>query len=283
MSRPSIHIDLRLTTQCIDQHSGNDKSHQIGQMGAIYANSEVTLFAVTGHNPSHGLAGVSVPQRSACVTSTVGPIEIRGVDETYVKFSYDWNPIKDIEMSKWASRAWTLQESYLSRRRLYFTERRIFFACNSDFHCESGIDNRAGTWGNLGDVMKRLGAFACCGWPGRDPDILDTIIEAYSRRQLRYDDDALDAMSGMLTALTSPGKPGSEYSHLWGVVFKKTGVSCESLRIQWKMLSPGHRRTAFPSWSPLRWSGPFELGRSYLLASDTSTIQIWVNRQWVPW
>ncbi|KAH6621727.1 heterokaryon incompatibility protein-domain-containing protein, partial [Boeremia exigua] len=124
--RDSIKVTLELGYKylwvdryCIDQHDQFDKSHQIGQMGAIYARAQLTIFAVAGNNSSHGLPGVRISRRV--------PFNDVMTGTTYLR--HDWDSTEDILSSKWVSRGWTLQESYLSTKRLFFTERQVVFAC----------------------------------------------------------------------------------------------------------------------------------------------------------
>ena len=48
------------------------------------------------------------------------------------------DPRSDIAKSKWNTRAWTYQEALLSRRRLVFTPRQVYFQCRG-MHCVESI------------------------------------------------------------------------------------------------------------------------------------------------
>jgi hypothetical protein len=106
------------------------------------------------------------------------------------------------------------------------------------------------------------------------------LIKAYSKRVLRYDDDALNAISGILNSLT---KPGSGYSHFWGILYDRPDQQNRFLRIEWKSSEPGHRRESFPSWSPLGWSVPMNFTGIGMKPADEGIVRVWTGQAWVSW
>ncbi|KAF1951529.1 HET-domain-containing protein, partial [Byssothecium circinans] len=103
---------------CINQKDTEHKMSQIQQMGAIYYNAALTIVAAAGDDPTYGLAGVSHPRNFSVHWGSVEGVIL--VDTT--------SPMADkIGRSTWAQRAWTFQEGYLSRRRLFFTEDGVLF------------------------------------------------------------------------------------------------------------------------------------------------------------
>ena len=90
-------------------------------MGAIYTSARLTLIAAAGLDPSHGLPGVSEARSSSYRDADVGNVCVAYVPPTVHRA---------VTMSRWSTRGWTLQEGYLSRRRLYFTESAVMFICN---------------------------------------------------------------------------------------------------------------------------------------------------------
>lgn len=56
----------------IDQNNKNDVAEQVGKMDLIYQNSELTLVAAAGKDPSYGLPGVSSRARSLQASGAFG-------------------------------------------------------------------------------------------------------------------------------------------------------------------------------------------------------------------
>ena len=235
-------------------------------MGAIYAHAKVTLCAVMGSNPSYGLPGVGAGRRTPFTDATVGTIHLR----------HEWDGTEEVSRSVWASRGWTLQEGYLSRKRLFFTDRQVIFACNAEMLYEYT------TGGNLGRFSGMIG-------PGfdessADENALQVLMETYSRRQLRYHEDAFNAIAGLLRSLT---QFGVNRTHLWGVpvhMFARPGIRDESrVLLSWKSLTPGVRRVGFPSWSPLGWTSPVNFEDAAALFNGICKVQVWTGRCWTTW
>jgi hypothetical protein len=94
--------------------------------------------------------------------------------------------ISDIHTSVWATRGWTYQEALLARRRLYFTDRQVYF--ESGEQVESEFSTRAPVL--TPSVPTRIHSQTDSAPFG---DIY-RCIEVYSRRQLSYPGDALNAL-----------------------------------------------------------------------------------------
>lgn len=232
-------------------------------MGAIYAHAEVTLCAVMGSNPSYGLPGVGAGRRTPFTNATVGTIHLR----------HEWDGTEEISRSMWASRGWTLQEGYLSRKRLFFTDRQVIFACNAEILYEHT------TGGNLGRFNGMIG-------PGFDEssaeeNALLVLMETYSRRQLRYHEDAFNAIAGLLRSLTGPGV---HRTHLWGVpVYTESWrLSEDQTHLLWKSITPSMRREGFPSWSPLGWTSSVKFEDAEVSFNGVCQVQVWTGRCWTP-
>ena len=97
-----------------------------------------------------------------------------------------------------------LAGNLLSKKRLLFTKKEVIFACNTELICEySRVKHQ-----------RQLGITGVVFGPGFATELDEDkapirLIEAYSKRQLGRQDDALKAISGMLHTLT---KPGSKYA-----------------------------------------------------------------------
>ncbi|KAJ8112945.1 hypothetical protein OPT61_g4809 [Boeremia exigua] len=254
---------LWIDRYCIDQDDQHDVHCQVSVMAAIYANAYLTIFAVAGVDPSHGLPGVSTTQRLPPDDVMIGTVRLRP--------DRDLDTAEDIRISKWSSRAWTLQEGLFSRRRLFFTENEVVFSSNVEVFGEYSprrftrhLD--CATFGPyyVGDVLTHD---------------LGMLVSMYSERHLGRDEDALNAISGMLNAL---GKPGSKQAHMWGIPFNRPGVDNRILTLTWWSTRQGVRRYGFPSWSPLGWKSPVWFSGCVSDSGDAS-VEAWTGLAWRKW
>jgi hypothetical protein len=109
--------------QCIKQDHVT-KHGILDKMGNIYPNAIVTIVAAAGEDAAYGLPGVGSTKRTPQYESKTGQCTLRQV------FPFQDYALRE---TKWASRAWTYQEGYLSIRRLIFTDHQAHFLCNHSF------------------------------------------------------------------------------------------------------------------------------------------------------
>lgn len=106
---------------CIDQNNSKEKQAQIRKMDRIYQCAEVTIMAAAGDDCHYGLPGVSKRARQVldpfiCDALTFGLCPAGGPH---------W------QHGAWHERGWTFQETYLSRRRLVFSDTLAHFECTT--------------------------------------------------------------------------------------------------------------------------------------------------------
>ncbi|KAH7068672.1 heterokaryon incompatibility protein-domain-containing protein [Paraphoma chrysanthemicola] len=270
---------------CIDQNDAQSKHEQIQQMGVIYSSALLTIIAAAGKGPSHGLPGVQYRPRMDTFA-----VRVRSVTLAVHPARSQINV--DILASTWASRAWTFQECYLSRRRLFFTDTQAQFVCNSCFgpeldHSTSAFSGKS--WEQVATELKNY----------REPHPLEVILppdatnrhlgimvprwdvmiqatrylEVYSRRNLSYGSDALNAIVGTLNTLQGR-QVEIPLFHVWGMPVcpvddAQTPLVCKvdkngrlsrftavAIGLLWYHKRSDRRRWMFPSWSSLGWDGP---------------------------
>lgn len=173
---------------CIPQENSHVKHLQIQSMGRIYSLSDLTIIAAAGEDAQHGLPGVSstsskVPQLWTNITHA----------DLQLSLTYFSPPTFDIQHSVWTSRGWTFQEALLSRRRLVFTDRNVFFQCRQfeTVGPEPYPDlSRPGCFAMPDPVFPPIGTYAEVGkiWE---------LVSEFSKRTLSYDEDTLNAMQGI--------------------------------------------------------------------------------------
>ncbi|KFA51975.1 hypothetical protein S40293_10026 [Stachybotrys chartarum IBT 40293] len=204
---------LWIDRYCIDQVSTDEadqkaKALQISLMDQIYHGADLTIVAAAGDNANFGLPGVGTTKRKKqqvvelerCTILSTGP-----------------DPVYETKQSSWASRGWTFQEASLSRRRLIFTEHQSWFECGQASWMESlgGLEHTTITEQAQVSPMKVLGPScyrllltiperpSAAVFSPSDPEIstcLDQffrVVEEYSKRQLAFDNDALNAIAGI--------------------------------------------------------------------------------------
>jgi hypothetical protein len=223
--------------QCINQDNALEKHTQIQNMDYIYSRAELTIIAAAGKDPHYGLPGVSSTHRIPQKYISIGDIEL-------VQIVLDEPALQD---SLWASRAWTLQEGFLSRWRLVFTDHEVAFLCNR-MHCRESVKNELicpaqnAVHGLVLDYYQRT----MLSRHNRSTDPEKTAIELMdesSVRDLSFDVDALNVVVGILKYLG--------VQHYWGMLVSPTDID-----IAWRTLTPGRRRDEFPNWSWVSVTGP---------------------------
>jgi hypothetical protein len=232
---------------CIDQDASDLKHDQIRQMDAIYSNSELTIISAAG------------------------------VDETY--------GLPVISESHWSTRGWTFQEAILGRRRLVFTDDQVYFQCQrmncfeslhhplQDIHLKDKSKTygwlRAGILGR--DRGRIFGSF------DRRSQSLNGInsqylshVESYTARNLRFDEDSLNAFRGIIRQSPLP--------NIWGLAYTSNFIQGSQIfahSLMWMHTDDSkrqRRRILFPSWTWLGWEGRvvYDLATSSALWSDSS-------------
>jgi hypothetical protein len=169
-------------------------------MSDIYAAAHLTIVAAAGQDPSYGLPGV----RSRFKThhyrcETIELVHLAACP-----------PPKSIDIanSLWHKRAWTFQEGYYSRRRLFFTDYQMLYICQSPDVSSESMDTRAWARGPLEDCLPapswdwdsyRTRRYFSAGCQFSTPmKMAMKQMQAYSARKLSYDSDALKAIRGAL-------------------------------------------------------------------------------------
>lgn len=276
---------------CIIQDSKEDKKMQLPQMQNIYGCAVLTIVAACGEDCDAGLPGVGPNTRQGCAFS-VNLKDIRITPRCFVDvrhFSgYTEFHENGLDGAPWQGRAWTFQEAYLSRRALVFTQTQVYWECERCTWCEetcfesSSIDFR-GFRGVMDptpediwrEKMARKAYDANNDFEGPQKPIRNsysTIIKEFTKRDLRYDADVIDACSGVLSSIQEREQSG----FLFGLREKHFGNDLLFNFLQSTKPRFGKQRPAeagFPSWSWAFWRGPIEIANearnnSYDLVKD---------------
>lgn len=222
---------------CIVQDSESARD-QVDNMGEIYSGAHLTIIAATtsGRLKTHKRAkNHHDTNRTTCE-----------LYETLLK-------------SKWASRGWTFQEQMLSKRAIIFVDKCTFWDCQ---HCIWDRYNLTPASTPCVEVRKPYYETARRMSTNVVPDFGMYIenISLYNSREFTYPQDALSAISGVLTTLAR--------SFPTGFI---SGLPCMFLDVAliWQPFSQAKRRYPkdggsiapskhLPSWSWCGWQCPVD-------------------------
>ncbi|KAF2129809.1 HET-domain-containing protein [Dothidotthia symphoricarpi CBS 119687] len=253
---------LWIDKYCIDQSDKSTLHEQLSSMDQIYKLAVVTIIVAAGDNASHGLPGISIAFQD--------PRLVLSSTSWYLTPSRQ-DPRKSFQHSTWSSRAWTYQEGLFSQRRLVFTEQQVFFECDTANFQEpivqddDAVDQQCdyNSYRPCSETMMLFnGAFRSYH------QSFASHLQEYTKRKLSYQEDALNAVSGVFRAFTLLPTPIAQY---WGIplsyrAFLPNGhwsphdnlptnpMVAFCFGLLWRSCGPSHakRRDGFPSWS---WSG----------------------------
>jgi len=157
-----------------------------------------------------------------------------------------------LQNAVWDQRAWTYQESTLSKRLLVVTDRQMFFTCRHGFTYYE--DNKIE--GMPPSQIDRTGqVFGSAMGPATNFEVYADAVAEYTTRQMSFLDDGLNAFSGVLNQFRTwfkgdflSGLPSTELDQalLWypkGAIVRRKDLSGKSL---------------FPTWSWVGWVGQCE-------------------------
>ncbi|KAI1017623.1 hypothetical protein LB504_003908 [Fusarium proliferatum] len=240
-------------TVCIPHHDRRITTEQLSSMGAIYANAIVTIIAADGDSESglSGLKGVSKP---------------REMNQMIIPFGDEKFIVRDTDMFNIFSglpyyrRGWIYQEYKMSQRRILFHKNNLHWECQcSVWHEELVPDVQIDM--HIDTRLKVLLAGFC------DDESLKSLMHDYNELTLRYDEDALPAISGLLSVISRSYEGG----FLYGIpeMFFERGLCWKPIyhlfnirrRVRSSRSEDTQLRPAgLPSWSWIGWQGEVLIG-----------------------
>lgn len=116
-------------------------------MDLIYQSADVTLVALEGVDSNAGLRGVTRP-REAQLEEAIDGLSL---------FTLPPQAEYERQLSAWNTRAWTMQEGMLSRRKIYFSSRQVGFSCQL-FHYSDAHDPECFFQSSIGDPLDAFHA-----------------------------------------------------------------------------------------------------------------------------
>lgn len=195
---------LWIDALCINQRDEKDKREQIAMMGLIYENSYVTIVASATNSSSEGIPRFKRARRDVGQFNAV-------IGEARVVFKSQRGWASEIFNGSWTTRGWTFQEALLSRRCLFFGEFQVVFHCRENVGLESMTPPPASLDDTLDNAVRYLPTnsqrvrpypwnfrFIATRW---DFELYRDLLEEYSQRTLSYQQDTVNAFSGVLHKL----------------------------------------------------------------------------------
>jgi hypothetical protein len=247
---------LWIDSLCIVQDDPSDKAVQIGVMELIYGSSEFTIFATAGtsRDPIPGVR-----------PSTRDPKQhIAKIQGLQLALPLP-NAKEIITNSTWNERGWTYQEVMLSRRRIFFTAKQVYFECRKEIHSEEMLPqpglpiSRPGMSG-LGQIIPKTRSahvhLTCESY--LRPYM--KIVEEFTQRKLTFQSDIVDAVDALLRGLTKAFElADGDYDKAFRFGMLLTGCLDDALLWQPRANAPHSRRVPtnvmWPSWSWAAWQG----------------------------
>ncbi len=255
---------LWIDRYCIPQDDMAAKLIQIRHMNEIYAKSALTIIAAAGSNPRDGVPGISV-ERHQQESVVLGNWRLTQITT---------NIVPEIQSSVWNSRGWTYQEGLLSSRKLAFSNNQWYFQCSGMWSMEvfaHALEDMHAKDQPHFPLPQPFSPSLPIAFPYRgvgvrmNGDDVWKRIQEFWTRKLSFQNDALDAFSGILTAFeTYSGRRYRQSLYYWGhicglPVMSASDVSSKAAVIHslcWSissLSSPLKRRVSFPSWTWLGW------------------------------
>ncbi|RBR23801.1 uncharacterized protein FIESC28_03417 [Fusarium coffeatum] len=278
---PMIRHAVRMTTileerflwadsLCITHHDPKTASEQLGLMGAIYANAIITIIAADGDSDSglSGLHDISGPREASQDIIPFG-------DETIVvRNTFNLNEMiyYSSQPQAYYQRGWTFQEYALSKRKIIF--------CNDELHwiCACSVWHEELTlYTEISDELWSWSDAVMAGFPYEFA--ISRYLTTYNQRLLTFEEDALPAVSGLLSIFSRSFEGGFLYG-IPEMFFEDSlgwRVWVNNLQRRKSSGRPAEDQftsSGLPSWSWLGWKGAVILRRqSAMEVTLADTIQ----------
>jgi hypothetical protein len=234
---------LWIDSLCIIQDDSNDWQVESSRMGEIYSNSYLTIFA---DGAAADVEGFLKPRKHTYIH-----LDAIGLNDEMVRVALLHDTVKDmmkrLQPPPLHSRAWALQERYLSRRKLHFMDSEMQWSCSEVARNESNLVLTENKWlidhlcpfvyegkGILRREGPRGGLLSYSKWYD--------MIEDYTSRSLSIESDRFPALSGVAKAVAN-SKGDQYFAGIWlsdierGLLWSPVGACTRSA--EWRA----------PSWS----------------------------------
>jgi hypothetical protein len=253
---------LWVDSLCIIQDDDVDISSQMKIMGGIYRGAYLTISASIARSSNEGFLHSKTDMASQDPWHSISVRKGNQADGRLflTPITFSRQPHVDSPLDEPINeRAWTLQESLLSSRVLYYGSRQVFWRCHEKSFSDGGLN---------ADYFHRDVCFEPGGlstdfnptytWP--------TIVETYTKRTLTMPNDKLSAISAIAQEINNFFQPGDVYlAGMWKSTFCANLVWC----VQPTLPRPLYRA---PSWSWASVDGTVSWRFTSHLGAETCTL-----------
>lgn len=245
---------LWVDTLCI-VHGDGTTAEQLGLMGAIYASAVVVIIAADG-DAQEGIAGLKGVSESPPREAQQWLIPF-GDDETIV--ARVPSPFTLTDGGPYYERGWTFQEYQMASRKIFIKDGLAHWECQrSQWHEDlvPGVELDKYIEPRLREILA--------GFPMLSS--LSNIIGRYDDLELRYEEDALPGIMGLLSVLSRSFTGGFLYGIPENFFDRALGWRpiwpFKSVTRRKRSDRPSQLRFAadLPSWSWVGWRGLVTLG-----------------------
>ncbi|KAI1455344.1 heterokaryon incompatibility protein-domain-containing protein [Annulohypoxylon moriforme] len=233
---------------CITHFDRASTTAQLQLMGVIYGNAIVTIIAIDTDS-DEGLPGLKGVSGSRKLEQDVIPL---GEERVLMRYAPRFSMTHG---ASYHDRGWTYQEFLNSGRKVLFINKELHWECScSMWHEDTTFGEEIDQY-----INPRIHTILA-GFP--DMGSMNDIITEYNRKELRYDEDALPAISGLLS-ITSRSFTGGFLYGLPQMFFDRA----LGWRPCWKQVNLRRRVASersfdsklnpsqLPSWSWIGWQG----------------------------
>ncbi|KAN0122672.1 HET domain containing protein [Hyaloscypha variabilis] len=243
---------LWVDSLCIVQDDEKKSHDEITRMASIYANAVLTIVSANGKDANYGLRGIRMvslprrhPQRTAKLLNGAQIVERSN---------------STLNKSTWSKRGWTFQETLFSQRKLIFCDETITWKCPCASWCEDSgpLDlkdiHHLPNWNLVSS--PHVSQLFTLTWP--DLGGYGQLVCDFNQRDLTYQEDVVNAFSGVTTPLSA--------SFHGGFLYGMPEIFFDAALL-WMANGPITRRTpsqysssklSLPSWSWMGWQGKID-------------------------
>lgn len=280
---------------CIIQDNEAHKKFQILQMDKIYGSALLTLVSASSAKTRDTEICNGFPRYSENKGHVLQEIETVQNLRLAVPFDTVSNVLAT---SVWDTRAWTYQESLLSKRRLYFTDTQVYFQCSCSVFCEDGIGEGSDPSADIftGSNLWNMGALYSAQTSTSDFGTAylsrlpyhhpthairgyENCLADYTARCISNPSDILNAFRGIQTVLEETMDTVFWYGLPEGYLDKAllwTLTRSHKRRDLTSSFDCGSTDLHIPSWTWAGWDSAVELG-SYFCITGIQPEALWYS------
>lgn len=191
---------LWVDSLCIVQDDEESQNDHLNRMASIYAYANAVIVPIDGENAESGIPGLrNAPcAEPRCLEQEVIPFGDRSILRR-TNFSTEGRPSKRSGMDKvYFDRGWTFQELLFARRRICFENDSVWFQCCHETVFEDHSHPRRS--------HEQRDWILNVGYPSLT--VYSRLVADFNRRHLKYPQDCLSAMAGMLPMYNKVFKGG---------------------------------------------------------------------------